>query len=107
MDINDYQKDALRTASKKDPKLKIIEGVMGLNGEAGECVDIVKKHLFQGHALDEEHLAEELGDVAWYITLTAQSIGYTLEEVLLMNMDKRAKRYPNGFKKKNSINRKE
>lgn len=107
MDINDYQIDALRTTSKKDDKLKIIEGVMGLNGEAGECVDIVKKYLFQGHKLDKKHLAEELGDVAWYITLTADSIGYSLGEVLLMNIDKRAKRYPDGFKKENSINRKE
>lgn len=108
MDINDYQRDALSTTKKdSDTKLKMIEGVMGLNGEAGECVDIVKKYLFQGHKLDKKHLAEELGDVAWYINLTAHSIGYDLEDILLMNMDKRSERYPNGFKKENSINRKE
>ena len=44
----------------------LLNGVMGLNGEAGECIDILKKHLFHGHELDSTHLAEELGDASWY-----------------------------------------
>ena len=42
-------------------------GLMGLRGEAGEAIDILKKFLFQGHSLDMKHLAKELGDVAWYL----------------------------------------
>ncbi len=47
---------------------RILNGLMGLNGETGECIDILKKHLYQGHAFDSEHMAKkELGDVAWYL----------------------------------------
>ena len=108
MTPNEYQKEALRTASGMyDGYPMIINGVLGLCGEAGECADMVKKHLFQGHDLDREHLAKELGDVAWYIAVAAHSIGYDLETVLQMNVDKLRKRYPDGFDAKRSLNRQE
>ncbi|MCI5772374.1 MAG: hypothetical protein MR021_06150 [Clostridiales bacterium] len=47
-----------------DKKDVLINGVMGLCSEPGEDIDIVKKWLMQGHALDREHLIKELGDVA-------------------------------------------
>lgn len=106
MYFNNYQMEAMRTASgmeKQDQML--VNGVLGLNGEAGECADIVKKHLFQGHALDTEHLAEELGDVLWYIAVTAYSIGYNLDYIAQMNVDKLRKRYPDGFDAARSVNR--
>ena len=79
---------------------------MGLCGEAGEAIDLVKKHLAQGHVLDKERLAKELGDIAWYLAETAHVLGYSLEEILQMNIDKLQKRYPNGFSVEQSINRK-
>lgn len=82
-------------------------GVMGLCGESGECVDMVKKYRFQGHELDKAHLAKELGDVAWYLAVTAHAIGYDLETVLQMNVDKLRNRYPNGFEKERSLHRQE
>lgn len=63
MTINEYQEKALRTASGYRSDSLLLNGVMGLCGESGECIDIVKKAMFQGHTLDREHLAEELGDV--------------------------------------------
>ena len=72
MTINEYQKLALRTANPAMSRQEmLINGVMGLCGESGEVIDIVKKHLAQGHELDREHLAQELGDVAWYLAETA------------------------------------
>lgn len=103
MTINDYQKEALRTAGEAD----FVNGVLGLCGESGECADIVKKYLFQGHDLDVEHLAKELGDVAWYLAVTAYAIGYDLETVLRLNVRKLRKRYPDGFDPEKSQNRKE
>lgn len=98
MSPNDYQKAALRTASGSNQVFPLeLNGVMGLAGEAGECVDLMKKHLFQGHTLDKEHLAKELGDVAWYLAVTAHAIGYDLETVFKMNIEKLRKRYPDGF----------
>jgi len=107
MNANDYQKAALRTASRKDPQELILNGILGLSGEAGEVADHIKKHLFQGHELDKRHIAEELGDICWYIAITAEAIGYSLGEVMQMNIDKLTKRYPNGFSKENSLNRKD
>ena len=94
MTINQYQAEALRTASGGN---LLLNGVLGLTGEAGECADLLKKHLFQGHELDEEHLVKELGDVAWYLAVTAHALGYDLETILQMNVDKLWKRYPTGF----------
>ena len=87
------------------PKDVLINGVMGLCGESGEAIDLVKKHLAQGHELDREKLARELGDVAWYLAETATAIGYPLEEILQMNIDKLRARYPEGFAVERSVNR--
>lgn len=106
MRVNDYQKEALRTAKiVNEDYPMILNGVLGLSGESGECVDIVKKHFFQGHELDREHLAKELGDVAWYLAVAADSIGYELEDILWMNIKKLRIRYPKGFDSQKSINR--
>lgn len=106
MDINEYQKLAMTTLNPNlDKKDILINGVMGLCGESGEAIDIVKKHLAQGHELDTEHLAKELGDIAWYLAETATAIGYDLEDILQMNIDKLKKRYPQGFDAERSIDR--
>lgn len=107
-DVNEYQRLALRTAPKDltwDNLL--LDGLMGLNGEAGEAIDLLKKSLFQGHSLDVNHIAKELGDVAWYLAISAEAIGYSLEEILEMNIDKLRARYPEGFDTELSQHRKE
>ena len=80
---------------------------MGLCGEAGEAIDILKKFLFQGHELDKKHLAKELGDVAWYLAVSADALGFYLEDIFQMNIDKLKARYPDGFDADRSINRAE
>lgn len=109
MTINEYQKAALRTAQTEE--LTHIELVMnaalGLCGESGEVADIVKKFRFQGHDLDFEHIAKELGDIAWYLAVGAYAIVYDLETILQMNVDKLKARYPNGFSADRSLHRAE
>lgn len=110
MDANTYQEAALRTLNCDafdKPYSLLTDGVMGLCGESGECIDLVKKFLFQGHELDRDKLAEELGDVAWYLAVTAYAIGCPLDDVFRMNIDKLRKRYPKGFTPDQSINREE
>ena len=108
MTINEYQQLAMTTLnpalSQKDV---LINGVMGLCGESGEAIDIVKKHLAQGHALDREKLIKELGDVAWYLAETATALDISLEEVMQRNIDKLRARYPEGFSTEKSVNRSE
>ncbi len=84
-----------------------MNGVMGLCGESGEVIDILKKHLSQGRELNKEKMAEELGDVAWYLAETAYALGYDLEDILQRNIDKLQKRYPEGFSIEDSIHRKD
>ena len=106
MTINEYQKLAMTTLNPAlSPKDVLIHGVMGLCGESGEAIDLVKKHLAQGHELNKEQLAKELGDIAWYLAETATAIGYPLEDILQMNIDKLKKRYPDGFAVERSVNR--
>lgn len=106
MTINEYQTLALTTLNpalaRKDV---LINGVMGLCGEAGEAIDIVKKHLAQGHPLDRGKLIGELGDIAWYLAETAAALDVPLEEVLRRNIEKLQKRYPEGFRTERSIYR--
>ena len=108
MTINEYQKLAMTTLnpalSRKDV---LINGVMGLCGESGEAIDIVKKHLAQGHELDREALVKELGDIAWYLAETAYALDVPLEDVLQQNIEKLRKRYPEGFSQERSICREE
>lgn len=102
---NEYQKHALRTAGQEGAQEMIINGVMGLNGEAGECIDIVKKWRFQGHPLDARKLMDELGDVLWYVAITASGLSYGLDEIMQHNIDKLRKRYPDGFDAERSVHR--
>ena len=88
--------------SKKDI---LVNSVMGLCGESGETVDIVKKHLFHGHPLDKEKLVKELGDVAWYLAEAATALDIPLEEIFEKNIEKLKSRYPDGFDTEKSINR--
>lgn len=105
---NEYQEEAMRTASGMDYSKcpQIVNACLGMAGESGEVSDLVKKHIFQGHALDREHFIKELGDVQWYIALAAHCVDATLEEVMLANVEKLQKRYPNGFEAERSIHRK-
>lgn len=88
-----------------DKKDVLINGVMGLCGESGEVIDIVKKHLAQGHELDRDKIIKELGDVAWYMAEIATVLDVELEEVLAQNIEKLKKRYPDGFDVEKSIHR--
>ena len=106
MTINEYQRLAMTTLNPElDRRDVLINGVMGLCGEAGEAIDIVKKHLAQGHELDREKLIKELGDVAWYLAETAYALDVPLEDVLQRNIDKLRARYPEGFDTKRSVER--
>lgn len=108
LEINEYQQLAMRTSNKiLNKDMHLMNGVLGLTGESGEVADIVKKYWMQGHDLDKEHVAKELGDICWYIAETATAIDYSLETIMQMNIEKLRKRYPDGFDSKKSQHREE
>lgn len=75
----------------------VLNACLGLAGEVGELNDMVKKWVFHQKELDETHLKKELGDVMWYVALMCQSMGWELDDILQMNIDKLVARYPEGF----------
>ena len=103
--LDDYQRAALATANRQGPHASLITGALGLAGEAGEAADIVKKVWAQGHDLDVEALEKELGDILWYVALTAHAINKNLSQIASGNIAKLRARYPNGFTADRSINR--
>ena len=106
MTPNEYQKLAMTTLNPQlTRKDVLINAVMGLCGESGEAIDIVKKHLHQGHELDREKLIKELGDIAWYLAEAATALEIDLETVLERNIEKLKSRYPEGFSAERSIHR--
>lgn len=108
MNFKEYQELAMRTRNTKlTEKEHLTNGALGLNGEAGEVADVVKKHMMQGHMLDAEHIIKELGDCLWYIAETATTLGVSMEEIAEKNIEKLKKRYPEGFDTANSQHRKE
>lgn len=107
MTVNEYQQKAMQTLNPKlNQKEVLVNSVMGLCGESGEAIDIVKKWMMQGHELDKEHLIKELGDVAWYLAEAATALDVPLEAVFQTNLDKLGKRFPNGFDTGDSVHRK-
>lgn len=116
--IDEYACKAYRTikanATTKD---LLIEGSLGLSGETGEVIDIIKKYIYHGHSLvnetgstkmskeDRDKLIYELGDVLWYVNQIAYAIGAPLSEIANKNIEKLQKRYPEGFSSEASKNR--
>lgn len=108
MNFSEYQKLALISKSKDiSGDSELVNAVMGLNGEAGEVIDLVKKHYFHGHELDLEKIKLELGDVLWYIAECADALNLSMDEIAEANISKLKKRYPQGFDIRRSINREE
>lgn len=120
---NEYQEQAMRTNDghaqdrladrmlagimhKKDVA-ELINGLMGLTGEAGELTDLFKKWIFHNAPLDEEHAKKEVGDVLWYVAMICRSMGWSMDVIMQMNIDKLKARYPEGFDTEKSNHRKE
>ena len=109
MTINEYQTAALRTAQtdKLTARELLLNSALGLCGESGEVADLLKKYHFQGHNLDLDHVAKELGDISWYLAVGAYAIGFDLESIFRMNKEKLEARYPDGFSTDRSLHRAE
>lgn len=117
---NEYQRFAMRTNDgMAKPRLDyamdltkydvagLLNGCLGLAGESGELLDMFKKWIFHRKELDEEHAKKEVGDVCWYLAMICESMGWNLDEIFQMNVDKLIARYPEGFDTERSNHRAE
>jgi len=91
MDFDKYQEAIIPLAKYPHPHQGDIGALsycaLGLSGESGEYAEKVKKLIRDGH-FDKRLAALELGDVLWYLTCSAMELGYTLQEIATMNLEK-------------------
>lgn len=93
--LNEYQEMALETAQYPE-QFKVLYPALGITGEAGEVSDKIKKLIrdkgYTGGDItdvgDKESIALELGDVLWYVSVLANDMGYSLEQIARMNYAK-------------------
>lgn len=118
---NEYQALAMRTNDGKHSErlakthiynegvyiAELLNSCLGLSGETGELLDMVKKWIFHAKPLDKDHMKKELGDVMWYVAMFCKAMNWELDEILQMNVDKLKTRYPEGFSTELSNHRKE
>lgn len=106
MNAEQYNVLALRTAPITSWKQDLLHAAMGIGGESGEIIDILKKHHFYDKPLDEKKVLEEIGDQLWYVNLLIHLLGSSWAEVFDMNIRKLEARYPNlRFDPEQAINR--
>ncbi len=106
MDFAEYQQLASRTSRHdRSLHLRLSNAALGLAGEAGEAVELMKKHLHHDHPLDSARLKKELGDVLWYLSELCTLAGIELDDVASTNIAKLRARYPEGFEVARSVDR--
>lgn len=99
MNMNEYQSAQQRTAADhkgvlSDVALRATVAGLGLVGEAGELANLIKKRSVRGNVdVTVEHIAEEAGDVLWYLTEVCSAYGVTLDYVAQKNNEKLAAKY--------------
>ena len=105
MELSEYQRLASRTLPEGETATLLTNFCLGLAGESGEMIDHIKKVVFHGHSIDKEYLEKELGDLLWYIAGISSALDLDLSTIGDINIDKLAKRYPDGFSQNRSRNR--
>jgi NTP pyrophosphatase (non-canonical NTP hydrolase) len=95
-DVKNYNVVSTRLAEEVE-LLRLFHAAVGVSGESGELLDAVKKAVIYGKKLDMTNVKEELGDILFYVTLAASSIGVNLDTLMQLNQDKLNKRYPTGY----------
>jgi NTP pyrophosphatase (non-canonical NTP hydrolase) len=106
MSLREYQRLSERTMCiERGPSALLPNFAMGLAGETGELVDLLKKNLFHGHKLELAKAEKELGDVLFYVAGICSVLGLQLDVVAAANVEKLRQRYPSGFTQEASINR--
>jgi NTP pyrophosphatase (non-canonical NTP hydrolase) len=96
MHVNRYQEFVISLLSPESRTDQMVNAALGLTGEAGEYADLVKKHKHHSHEWDRTKALLELGDILFYVAEAADEQGATLEEVMMLNVQKLTKRYPKG-----------
>ncbi len=101
MNFNDYQKQALTTASRSgDDFQDMMHWVLGVTGESGEIAEKFKKIIRDKKSTiseaDKKELSKEIGDVLWYLAVLANQLGLSFEDIADENINKLKSRKSRG-----------
>jgi NTP pyrophosphatase (non-canonical NTP hydrolase) len=101
MTFDEYQKQALTTVISQNDHFKdTLHWVLGINGEAGEIAEKIKKIIRDKNGevsqQDKEELSKEIGDVLWYLAVFAHDLGFQLDGIAKQNLDKLQSRKARG-----------
>ncbi len=100
MTLNEYQTTAKTTAVYTSADQQLVCTVLGLNGEAGEVAEKIKKVIRDKNSViddgDRREIQKELGDVLWYLAVLADTLGLDLESVAALNLEKLKSRFQRG-----------
>lgn len=105
MQYNEFVRNQMNKELEGNDKMHVC--IYGIFGEMGEVVELLKKHYFQKHSLDKKEVIKEMGDVLFYFVELCNQMDVDIEYLMEENIKKLKERYPNGFKPKDSIERKE
>lgn len=106
MEINDYQKKAIRTMAKlENPLMDNVHMILGMQTESAELSDVFKKNIAYGREIDWTNIKEEIGDLMWYIANICNINKWDLREILETNINKLEARYPEKFTEDKALNR--
>lgn len=115
MNTQEYVKLAIKTEStdfdsmnsrlENDGVKRLLHAGIGLSTEAGEFLDALKKHIFYGKELDRVNLAEEMGDLFWYLAIVSDELGVEMSDVMERNIEKLKARYGEKFSEEKAENR--
>lgn len=101
MTFDEYQKRALTTViSSSDAFKDSLHWVLGINGEAGEVAEKVKKIIRDQDGVmteqDKLSLGKEIGDVLWYLAVFAHDLGLSFDNIANENLAKLKSRQARG-----------
>ena len=115
MDSREYINNAIKTESRDFKAIggrlneqglqRLLHAGIGLSTESGEFLDALKKHIFYGKDLDKVNLAEEIGDLFWYLAIAADELGIDFESIMAKNIEKLKSRYGDKFSEELAENR--
>lgn len=115
MTPQEYVANAVRTESNdfmaikerfgKEEIIRLIHASQGMQTESAEFTDVLKKYLFYGKETDRTNMAEEIGDIMWYVAIACDALGVDLEEVMKTNINKLKARFPDKFTESDAVNR--
>jgi NTP pyrophosphatase (non-canonical NTP hydrolase) len=85
--------------------IKLLHAAIGMATEAGEFMNPVAQAIMNNRGIDIINLLEEVGDLAWYQALAANTVGENLDKILERNIEKLKRRYPQKFTEHDALNR--